>query len=180
MKRRNKLDPHNAKDKRPDVLEKLARLLPGSTYRVPAQGGGGGGMTSADVAGALGMMTDRMAKTVIIQVAVRGGNKGAVLISRASYAHILRAVKRARPPPIDLKQPGNAFRLRLAIRNAGLELIHPERMRSFAVMAKEAKMRRTTYADLHKLCTARLQELMNNGRREFSYRLRSQGHHDQE
>ena len=170
MKRRHK-DPYGKDDKKPDVLEKLARLLPGSTYRVPAQGRGGGGQTQADIAGALGLMSDKMAKTVIVTVALRGGNKGAVLISAATYSHIRRAVRRARPPPIDLKEPGNNFRLRLAIRNAGLELIHPERMRSFAVMAKEARMRRSTYSELHKLCTARLQELMNNGRREFGYRL---------
>lgn len=177
MARRQKLDPHTSEPR--DPLELLARLLVGSSYRVPAQGRGHGGMMNADVAGAIGLMRDRTAKAVIVAVATRGGKRGAVKITKSAWRHVLRAVLQSRPPILDLRGDkvrwANRFRLRIACYNAALELIHPECIRPWAELAKEARMRRTAYINLHKLCSAVLQEQMNNGRREFTLRLYSHG-----
>lgn len=175
MGRRQKLDPHTSEPR--DKLELLARLLVGSSYRVPAQGRGHGGMTNADIAGAIGLMRDRTAKAVIVAVATRGGKRGAVKITKAAFRQVYRAVLQSQL--LDLRSEGvrwaNRFRVRIACYNAAIELIHPERIRPWAELAKEAKMRRTRYIELHKVCTSVLQEQMNNGRREFTTRLYSHG-----
>lgn len=176
MGRRQKLDPHTTEGR--DPLELLGRLQVGTSYRVPAQGRGHGGMTNADVAGAIGLMRDRTAKTVIVAVATRAGKRGAVKITTSAWRHVLRAVLASRPQVLDLRKDSvrwaNRFRLRIACYNAALELIHPERIRPWADLAKEANMRRVSYIALHKLCSAVLQEQMNNGRREFTRRLYSE------
>ncbi|MGH8028042.1 MAG: hypothetical protein ACREO0_15085 [Pseudoxanthomonas sp.] len=174
MARRTKLDPHT-KDAR-DPLELLARMRVGSSFRVPAQGGGGGGLTSADVAGALGLMKDKLAKTVIVAVATQDGYRGSLKITKAAYRRVFRAVaERTTKETLDLHKPADRMRLRIALHNAAYELIYPEHHQSWAALAKAAKMRRSSYISIHKVCTSVLQEQMNNGRREFTWRLKSQG-----
>jgi hypothetical protein len=173
MARRQKLDPHTTDPR--DPLELLTRFLVGTSYRVPAQGRGHGSMTTSDIAGAVGLMRDRVAKGVVVAVATRADWRGALKASTQAYRCVFKAVSQHRPKILNLHQPANRMRLRIATYDAMYELIHPEHRKSYAQLAKEAKCRRDVYTAMHKVATSVLQEQLNNGRREFTWRLYHQG-----
>ena len=168
--RRKKLDPHT-KDPR-DVLELMARLLVGGSYKVPVEGRSTKPvMGTADIAGAVGYMQDGLEKNTALVVATRGSPQQIALVSRMAYRQVVRAVKGMRPVPLDLSKPADRWRLRIVVYDAAFELVYPERRRSWSDLAKEAKMRRRTYTDVHKAATSILQAALNAGRTDFRRRL---------
>ena len=170
---RRKLDPHTNEAR--DPLELMTRFLVGSSYRVPAQGRGFGGMTSSDIAGAVGLMRNRVEQQVVVAVATRADHREAMKVSITAYRRVFKAVSQARPKILDLHDPVNRMRLRIATYDAMYELIHPEHRRPYSQLAKAAKCRRGIYTAMHKVATAVLQETLNNGRREFTRRLYAHG-----
>lgn len=169
-KRRVPKDPYT-KDPR-DPLELIARLLVGGSYRVPVEGTGTKvGLQAVDVAGAVGYMTDRLAQQVALAVATRGQEREIARVSAAAFRQVVRHVRLLRGRPLDLHQPADRWRLRIAVYDAAYELVWPERRRPYADLAREAKMRKATYIAVHKVASAILQEALNNARRELSARL---------
>lgn len=168
--RKGKLDPHT-RDPR-DPLELMARLLVGSSYRVPVAGRSTkGALGSADIAGAVGYMPDGLEKQAALAVATRAAPREVAALSRAAYRQVVRAVKAMRPRPLDLSRGEDRWRLRLVVFDAAHALVHPEDQAAKATLAKEAKMRRSTYTELHKTATSILQGALNAGRSEFRKRL---------
>jgi len=177
MARRNALDPHTSDPR--DPLELMGRLLVGSSYRVPVEGSASGdSLKTSDVAGAIGMMSDRVAARAAMAVATRAEAPEIARISHAAYRRVLRAVLHMRPRPIRMDQPADRWRLRIATYDAMTEMVWPERRRTFRVLAKEARMRVGAYAACHKAATSVLQEAVNNARLEFGYRVFAHGDHD--
>ncbi len=167
---KTRLDPHT-KDPR-DPLELIARLLVGSSYRVPVAGRSTkGALGSPDIAGAVGFMPEGLEKQAALAVATRAAPREVAALSRAAYRQVVRAVKGMRPRPLDLSKGDDRWRLRIVTFDAANDLVHPESKRPWAVLAKEAKMRRSTYTELHKTATSILQGALNAGRSEFRKRL---------
>lgn len=164
-RRRDAKDPYT-KDPR-DPLELIAKFLVGSSYRVPAQGSGGVALRAADIAGAVAYMKDPLEKRAVLAVATRAGSREVAQLSLMAYRRVIRCVRDLRPQPIDLHQPADRWRLRIAVYDAATELVWPERRRSLKDLAKAANMRVGTYAALHRCATSSLQEALNDGRRHF-------------
>lgn len=168
--RKKKLDPHT-RDPR-DVLELMARLLVGGSYKVRVEGRSTRPVLgSADIAGAVGYMADGLEKHTALAVATRGSPRQIASLSRMAYRQVVRAVKGLRPRPLDLGKPADRWKLRIVVYDAAFELVYPERKRRWADLAKEAKMRRTSYVEVHKAATAILQGALNAGRTDFKRRL---------
>jgi hypothetical protein len=145
---------------RPDVLELLGRLLVGSSYKVPVEGRGSKpGLQPADIAGAVGMMQDPLAREVALSVAQRLDERQcAPQIVHLAYARVAYVVVRMRPRALDLKDPADCHRLRLVIYDAAAALVWPHRRSPAASLAKAAKMRKDSYLRSHKVATAVLQQ----------------------
>lgn len=156
-----------------DLLELLARLLVASSYKVPVEGRGTKpGMQAADIAGALGMMSDPLRREVAVAVAQREpAMRSAPRIVRLAYERIAYVIQMRRPAPLDLQKPEDCHRLRLVIYDAATELVWPEKKQPAGVLAKAAKMRKVNYLRAHRVATAELQAVLNEGRREFGARL---------
>ena len=168
--RKGKLDPHT-RDPR-DPLELMARLLVGSSYKVPVEGRSTRPVLgSTDIAGAVGYMADGLEKQAALAVATRADQRQVAALSRMAYRQVVRAVKGMRPRPLDLSKGDDRWRLRIVTFDAANDLVHPESKRPWAVLAKEAKMRRSTYQQVHKAATAILQGALNAGRSDFRNRL---------
>ncbi|HEY1034615.1 MAG TPA: hypothetical protein VGE09_06510 [Pseudoxanthomonas sp.] len=168
--RKKKLDPHT--DDPRDPLELMARLLVGGSYKVPVEGRSTRPVLgSADIAGAVGYMADGLEKNTALVVATRGSRRQVAAVSRMAYRHIARAVKGLRPVPLDLSKPADRWKLRIVVFDATYELVYPERRRKWQELAKDAKMRRTSYVAVHKAATSVLQAALNAGRTDFRRRL---------
>ncbi|NUS39413.1 MAG: hypothetical protein HOQ02_10375 [Lysobacter sp.] len=155
-----------------DALELIARLLVSSSYRVPVEGTGTkSGLQAADVAGAVGYMRDRLAQTTALAVATRAQERDVARLSAMAFRRVVRVVRLIRPRPLDLHQPADRWRLRIAVYDAAYELVWPEHRRPYADLARDAKMRKASYIAVHKAASATLQEALNNGRRELAMRL---------
>jgi hypothetical protein len=167
---RKALDPYT-RDRR-DPLEIMARLLVGSSYRVPVAGRGTRSVLgTSDVAGAVGYMRDGLEKQAALAVATRADPRQIAALSRAAYRQVVRAVKSMRPRALDLTKGDDRWRLRLVVFDAAHDLVHPEAKRPWAVLAKEAKMRRSTYTEVHKAASSILQGALNAGRSDFADKL---------
>lgn len=154
--------PRAASERR-DVLELLGRLLVGSSYKVPVEGRGSNpGLQPADIAGAVGMMTDPLAREVALAVAQRlDERRCAPRIVQLSYARIAYAVVRMRPRALDLKEPADCHRLRLVIYDAAEALVSPSKRTPAGVLAKAANMRKDAYLRVQKIATAELQAALS-------------------
>lgn len=167
---RKALDPFT-RDQR-DPLELLARLLVGSSYRVPVAGRSTKTvMAPSDVAGAVGYMEDGLEKQAALAVATRADPRQLATLSRTAYRQVVRAVKVMRPRPLDLTKGDDRWRLRIVVYDAAHDLVYPEARRAWAILAKEAKMRRSTYKDVHKAASSILQGALNAGRSDFADKL---------
>lgn len=174
MARRQQLDPHT-KDPR-DPLELMGRLLVGTSYRAPVEGSASSeSLKTADVAGAIGLMSNRLEARAAVAVATRAPAAEIARISHTAYRKVLRAVMQRRPRPIDIREPADRWRLRIATYDAMYELVWPEHRRPYRALAKEAKMRVEAYSACHKVATAVLQEAVNNAREEFRFRVFGSG-----
>lgn len=168
---RQKITPY-ANDPR-DALELIARVLVGGSYRVPTEGRSTRPtLQSADIAAAVGMMDDGLAASTAVAVATRSASPAAVAqITWQAYWRVARLVRRQRPRPLELRLPADRWRLRLVTYDAAIELIWPERRRPYADLAKSAKMRKSTYMQVHRCASSELHAALNDGRREFRKRL---------
>ena len=162
-----------------EALELIARMLVGSAYRVPVEGRGSKPLLqSADIAGAIGYMRNPMERRVTVAVAARANDIEIARLGQHAYRAVLRAVRHLRPPPLDLHNPADRWRLRLVIHDAATELVWPERRRPFGALAVSAKMRKHTYIRVHHCASATLEAALNNGSRDFQRRLFAQEVHD--
>ncbi|MCI2243261.1 hypothetical protein L3067_01380 [Xanthomonas sp. PPL568] len=155
-----------------DALELLARMLVGGGYRVPVAGRGTKGtLTSGDIAGALAMMRDSEEKAAAYAVATRADGVPIAELASQFFAAVEHHLQRAKVSALTLSDPADRWRLRMVIHAAAEELVWPERKQPHAVLAKQAKMRRSNYTVVHKVATQALQSALNGGRREFARRL---------
>lgn len=169
-RRRGARDPYT-KDRR-DTLELIAKLLVGSSYRLPVEGTGTKkGLQPSDVAAAVGYMPDRLAQQAALAVATRAEAPEIARLSQQAYRAVVRGVRNLRIRPLDLHQPADRWRLRLVTYDAAYELVWPERRLNFSELAKAAKMRKERYIATHRVATAVLQEALNNGRLDLTRTL---------
>ncbi|MBB5875875.1 hypothetical protein GGR66_001212 [Xanthomonas sp. 3498] len=155
-----------------DPLELLARMLVGGGYRVPVEGRGTkGALTSADIAGALAYMKDPLQRATVLAVATRAGDAEVARLADHAFRHVAEHFHTERFGPLSLKLPADRWRLRLVVHAAATELVWPERRRPHGELAKEAKMRKSTYLQAHASALALLQEALSLGRRSFSGKL---------
>ncbi|WP_295567100.1 hypothetical protein [uncultured Stenotrophomonas sp.] len=156
-----------------DPLELLARMLVGGNYRVPDAGRATvPTLTPADVAGAVGMMRNPVAKQAAMAVALRAEGDALLRLGRSAARRLLRACRQVGPAqPLRIDEPADRWRMRLVLQDAVNDLVWPERKRSSQVAAKAAKMRKGDYLQVHRLATAVLNEAVEEGRKEFRIRL---------
>lgn len=166
----NRLDPWTS-DAR-DPLELIARMLVGSSYRVPVEGRSTvAPLVSADIAGALAYMGDELQRETALAVAMRAEHAHVARLSAIAYRRIATRIRHMEPPALDLHKPSDRWRLRLVIFDAAQELVWPERRRPMDEAAKAARMRRSSYARALRVATAVLQEALSDGRRAFAGKL---------
>lgn len=159
-----------------DVLELIARVLVGSSYRMPVEGvGSGKGMQASDVGHALGFMHDRVALQTITAVVTGGDDRSLANLSQLAYREVARSVRALRPPPLHLGRPADRMRMRIVVFDAAHDLVWPEQRRPFKELAREAKMRKDTYIQVYRCATSVLTGAMADGRREFGWRLFGSG-----
>lgn len=169
-RRRGKRDPYT-RDGR-DVLELIARLLVGGSYRVPVEGTGTkAGLQSSEIAAAVGYMEDNLNKHTALAVATRADTPAIGRLSNLAYRRIVTHVRHMRPPALDLGKPADRWRLRIVVFDAAHELVWPERRQNFGELARAAKMRKGNYIRTHHLATSVLQAALNEGRTELGKRL---------
>lgn len=155
-----------------DPLELLARLLVPSSYRVPVEGRSSRpGMTTSDVAAALGFMRSRLAKAVAIAVVTRADESYIARMTELARWAVRREVLMQRPLPLKLGRPADRWKLRLALFDAAHELVWPEKRTPYGELARRAKMRKRDYIVVHRCATHVLQEALANARGELRQRL---------
>jgi hypothetical protein len=166
---RRKLDPHTTDPR--DPLELLARMLVGGSYRVPVEGRSTRG-PALDVAGAAGMMKNRLASQVATCVVTRAGPVEVARLSRMAYRRVVREVLCMRACPLHLKDGADRWRLRMVLYDAAHELVWPEKHRTFGELARAAKMRKASYIRVHKLATSVLQQALDQARTALRHQFR--------
>lgn len=153
-------------------LELLSSLLGGSTYRIPVEGKGSkAALSISEIAGAVGYMPNRLNREVAMAVAMRTDPRLLLRIAALAHRKITVAVSLQRPPPLNLHQDADRFRLRLVSYHALSELVHPETRQPYSKLAREAKMRKATYITVHRCATAVLQDALSSGSTEFGEAL---------
>jgi len=160
-----------------DPLELLARMVVSGSYRVPVEGRATlAPLSAADVAGALGMMRDPLAKSAVLAVAVRAEGVDLARLGRLALQRVVRALHYSeRRLPLELDCPADRWRLRLVLQDAADDLVWPERKRSSAEAARAVKMRKSDYLMVYKIAHGTFTEALEDGRREFRRRLFSHG-----
>ncbi|MBU2049646.1 MAG: hypothetical protein KKH61_11790 [Gammaproteobacteria bacterium] len=159
-----------------DALELLARMLVSGGYRVPTEGRSTlPTLSSADIAAAVGLMRDRVAKDTVVAVATRADGAALARLSLPVYRRVARALRD--DPMVRLKQdqPADRWRVRLVIHDAVRDLVWPERRAPAGVAAKAARMRKGDYLRVHRLAYSTLLEALDRGRGEFHQKLFSTG-----
>jgi hypothetical protein len=155
-----------------DPIELIAKTLVSSSYRVPVEGRGSKpGLQMTDVAAAIGMMRNRLAREVALAVVQRVEEGRIAQLVGMARRRVLLQVLAQRPQPLNMMSPADRHRLRIVIFDAALELVWPERRQPFAARARAAKMRKHSYMVVHKCATSALQEALNEARRELNVNL---------
>lgn len=160
-----------------DALELIGRFSGRTSFRVPAEGRGSAPLLMThDIAAAVGMMKDRLARETAVTVVSRPGAHAIARLSLLAYREVARAVRLQHPRPLDLRKAEDRWRLRMVIYVATHELAHPAADRpTFAALAKETKMRKSTYMLVHKCATHVLEDAYNRARFQFKNLLRGDG-----
>lgn len=159
-----------------DPLELIARMLVGGSFREPSNGRSSiQPLTSADIAGAVGLMRDPVAKQAAVAVALRGQGVPLASLGRALARRVMRQIQWERRNGADLAlrldEPADRWRMRLVMQDAVNDLVWPERKGTAQEAAKAAKMRKGAYLRVHALATAALRQALEDGRQEFKGRL---------
>lgn len=160
-----------------DPLELLARMVVSGSYRVPVEGRATlAPLSSADVAGALGMMRDPLAKAAALAVALRAEGVDLARFGRLALQRAVRALHHHDGHvPLGLDCPADRWRLRLVLQDAADDLVWPERKRPSAEAARAVKMRKGAYLLVYKIAEGTVRQALEDGRREFRIRLFSRG-----
>ncbi|KRG43038.1 hypothetical protein [Stenotrophomonas geniculata] len=156
-----------------DPLELIARMVVGGSFRIPTQGRSTAAMLSAaDVAGAVGMMRDPVAKQAATAVALRSEGQALVLLGRSAARRVFRMCRAfGDAGPLRLDDPADRWRLRLVLQDAVNDLVWPERKAPSHAAARAAKMRKADYLRVYRLAKSTLDHAVDAGRRDFSRRL---------
>lgn len=159
-----------------DPLELIARMLVGGSFREPSNGRSSiQPLTSADIAGAVGLMRDPVAKQAAVAVALRGQGVSLASLGRALARRVMRQIQWDRwqgsGPALRMDDPADRWRMRLVLQDAVNDLVWPERKVSAQVAAKAAKMRKGEYLRVYAIASTILQQSLEDGRQQFKNRL---------
>lgn len=159
-----------------DPLELIARMVVGGSFRIPTQGRSTAAMLSAaDVAGAVGMMRDPVAKQAATAVALRSEGQALVLLGRSAARRVFRICRQmGERAPLRMDDPADRWRMRLILQDAVGDLVWPEHKMPAQEAAKSAKMRKAAYLRAYALAFTVLIGALEAGRREFRIRLFAQ------
>lgn len=168
------------RDLQRDPLELVARMLVGGSFRLPTEGRSSRQLlTSADVAGAVGLMRDPVAKQAVLAVARRGEGASLVALGRAAARRMMRQVSHrnrgGETPALRLDDAADRWRMRLVLQDAVNDLVWPEGRVAARDAAKAVKMRKGDYLQVYAIAAATLKQALEDGRQEFKVRLFSRG-----
>jgi len=162
-----------------DPLELITRMLVGGSFREPSDGRSTmPPLTAADIAGAIGMMRDSVAK----QVVLRGQGVSLSSLGRSLVKRVIRQIQRQRrsgaKPALRMDDPADRWRMRLVLRDAVNDLVWPEgkiaaqdAAKAAKMRNKAAKMRKGDYLRVYGIAAATLRQALEDGRKEFSGRV---------
>ncbi|HDS1011362.1 TPA: Lar family restriction alleviation protein [Stenotrophomonas maltophilia] len=159
-----------------DPLELIARMLVGGSFREPSNGRSSiQPLTSADIAGAVGLMRDPVAKQAAVAVALRGQGVSLASLGRALARRVMRQIQWDRRhgsgPVLRMDDPADRWRMRLVLQDAVNDLVWPERKTAAQDAAKAVKMRKGDYLRVYGIAAATLRQALEDGRQEFKVRL---------
>lgn len=159
-----------------DPLELIARMVVGGSFREPSDGRSTmQPLTSADVAGAVGLMRDPVAKKAVVAVALRGQGVSLASLGRSLTKRVMRQIQWERRngsgPALRMDEPADRWRMRLVLQDAVHDLVWPERKVNAQEAAKAAKMRKGEYLRVYSIATSTFQKALEDGRAEFRARL---------
>ena len=159
-----------------DPLELIARMLVGGSFREPSDGRSTmPPLTSADIAGAVGMMRDSVAKQAVMAVALRGQGVCLSSLGRSLARRVMRQIQWQRrsgaKPALRMDDPADRWRMRLVLQDAVNDLVWPEGKIAAQDAAKAAKMRKGNYLRVYGIAAATLRQALEDGRKEFSGRV---------
>ncbi|MFV7423651.1 hypothetical protein ACNPNN_11310 [Stenotrophomonas geniculata] len=159
-----------------DPLELIARMLVGGSFREPSDGRSTmPPLTAADIAGAVGMMRDSVAKQAVMAVALRGQGVSLSSLGRSLARRVMRQIQWQRrsgaKPALRMDDPADRWRMRLVLQDAVNDLVWPEGKIAAQDAAKAAKMRKGDYLRVYGIAAATLRQALEDGRKEFSGRV---------
>lgn len=159
-----------------DPLELIARMLVGGSFREPSNGRSSiQPLTSADIAGAVGLMRDPVAKQAAVAVALRGQGVSLASLGRALARRVMRQIQWERRNgaglALRMDEPADRWRMRLVLQDAVNDLVWPERRVAAQEAAKAAKMRKSAYLRVYGIASSALSQALEDARAEFSARL---------
>ena len=159
-----------------DPLELIARMLVGGSFREPSDGRSTmPPLTAADIAGAVGMMRDSVAKQAVLAVALRGQGVSLSSLGRSLARRVMRQIQWQRrlgtKPALRMEDPADRWRMRLVLQDAVNDLVWPEGKIGAQEAAKAAKMRKGEYLRVYGIAAATLRQALEDGRKEFSGRV---------
>ena len=163
-----------------DPLELIARMLVGGSFREPSDGRSTmTPLTAADIAGAVGMMRDSVAKQAVLAVALRGQGVSLSSLGRSLARRVMRQIQWHRrngtKPALRMDDPADRWRMRLVLQDAVNDLVWPEGKIAAQDAAKAAKMRKGDYLRVYGIAAATLCQALEDGRKEFSGRVFNHG-----
>ncbi len=159
-----------------DPLELIARMLVGGSFREPSDGRSTmPPLTAADIAGAVGMMRDSVAKQAVLAVALRGQGVSLSSLGRSLARRVMRQIQWQRragaKAALRMDSPADRWRMRLVLQDAVNDLVWPEGKIAAQDAAKAAKMRKGEYLRVYGIAAATLRQALEDGRKEFSGRV---------
>ncbi len=155
-----------------DPLELIARMLVGGSFRIPTQGRTPTMITAADVAGAVGMMRDPVAKQTAIVVVQRAEGRALVALGRSVARRVFRTCREmGGAAPLRIDDPADRWRMRLVLQDAINDLVWPERKVPAQAAAMAAKMRKAVYLQAYTIASGVLVGALENARQEFGRRI---------
>lgn len=159
-----------------DPLELIARLLVGGSFREPSNGRSSiQPLTSSDIAAAVGLMRDPVAKQVAVAVALRGQGVSLASLGWKLTRRVMRQVQCERQNgaafALRLDEPADRWRMRLVLQDAVSDLVWPEKKIASQAAAKAAKMRKSDYLRVYSLATSVIRQALEDGRAEFRLRV---------
>lgn len=159
-----------------DPLELIARMVVGGSFRESSDGRSTlQFLTSADVAGAVGLMRDPVAKQVVAAVALRGLGVSIASLGRLLAKRVMRQMqwehKNGHGSTLRMDEPADRWRVRLVLEDAFNDLVWPGKKVPATKAAKAVKMRKGAYLSVYAIAADTLSKAVEEGRRDFRKRL---------